>query len=113
MATFASLTAAQQKAVTDFSVMLRGSIGQLARILNSLNALNADYNSVVSPILALLTGADSTTPIPDSTGLAGTMPLAPADMITLTSHIQAALVINDAAHLSVWVKAAGPTNVVG
>lgn len=113
MATFASLTPAQQKAIIDFSTQLRGSIGQLARLLNNVSALNASYNSTVSPILALLTGADATTPIPDSTGLAGTMPLTPNEMVTLVSHIQAELAINDTAHIATWVKAAGPSNIVG
>ncbi len=113
MATFASLTVTQQKAVTDFSAMLRANIGALARLLNQMAALNANYNQNVSAILALLTGADATTPINDSTGLAGAMPLSPSQMITLVSHMQAELVINDAAHLATWVTAAGPGNVVG
>jgi hypothetical protein len=112
MASFASLTATQQKAVKDFSIQLRGTIGELARTLNRENALNASYTSTVSAILALLTGADATIPIDDGTQLAGTMPLTPSEMITLVSHLQAELVINDATHLQTWVKAAGPTNVV-
>ncbi len=67
----------------------------------------------MSAILALLTGADANVAIDDGTQLAGTMPLTPAEMITLVSHLQVELAINDVTHLQTWVKAAGPTNVVG
>lgn len=85
----------------------------MARVLNRLNALVASYDSTVSPILGLLTGADATVPIEDDTTLAGTMPLSPNEMITMVSHIEAELVIYDQAHMQMWVKAAGPSNVVG
>ena len=113
MASFASLTPAQKKAITDFSLALRGSIGELARALNRENSLVASYDSTVSAILALLTGADADMPIDDGTELAGTMPLSPNEMVTLVSHLEAELVIYDSVHLQTWVKAAGPSNVVG
>lgn len=113
MADFVSLKPEEQKALSDFSVALRGYTGEIARLMTRLNALNANYNAVVSVILAELKDADASISIKDETGLAGVMPLSPNEMITLVSHIQKLLEINDDAHLQIWVKAAGPTNVVG
>ena len=113
MAAFSSLTAQQQKAVKDFSTALRGSVGDLARTLNRLRALNASYTSTAQPILALLTAPDDAVAIVDDTGLAGSMPLTPAEMTTLLGGIVQALQLNDNAHLLAWAKAVGPGNLVG
>jgi hypothetical protein len=113
MAAFSALTAAQQKIITDYMNVVRGYSGELARLLNKLNAGNEYYNTVVQPVLALITGADQTTPINDNTQLAGAQPLTQAEVVNLQFYISTELTIYDTNHQNAWSKACGPTNITG
>ncbi len=113
MAAFSALTNAQQKIITDYMNVLRGHSGELARLLDKLNAANNYYNVVVQPVLALITGSDLSTPINDNSTLAGAQPLSTTEVNNLQQYIQTELGIYDLSHQDAWVKAVGPTNVVG
>lgn len=109
MATFSALTLQQQHTLIDYSAVLRTGISQLSRSLNQLNAINNSYLATASAALQAL---DSGEVVTDTTGFAGAIPLLQSDLITLTSHIEAALAIYDAAHQQIWVKACGPSNLI-
>lgn len=111
MASFASLSAQDKKTVTDFETMLRGYIGENARTLNKLRALNDYYLGVVGPILNQLTGPDADVAILDNTGLVGAVPLTPYEMGLMMNHVQTELAVNTDANIQIWAKACGPTNL--
>lgn len=114
MATWASLTPAQQKTVTDFMLYLRPLAGQLAITMNHLNAANVSWNASVSAVVALLT---STEVIGDTTSLIGAQPITAATLtsiVTGTGGIEAILTSSaDAAHFQTYSNLCGPGNITG
>lgn len=50
--------------------------------------------------------------VPNKVGLGGAQPfLSRADIVSMISHIETELAINDSLHRQLWVKACGPTNL--
>lgn len=83
MATYASLTPAQQDAVENLVNPLRAFAAQLMH-LNVLAArISADWNGGVSTIVGTL---DSGETIPNTSALAGAQGLAPADVTNLAGY---------------------------
>ena len=112
MASFASLTPTQQKTITDFSTQLRGYVADLAKVMDSLTAINDSYLGNAGPVLNLLTAPDNGIAITDNTGLAGAVPLTPYQMGLIMNQIQAVLATDTDANRQVWVLACGPENLV-
>lgn len=113
MASFGSLSPQDQKTVVDFSTTMRGYVGEMARTLDKLRALNDYYLGVAGPVLNQLTPPDNGIAIPDNTGLAGAVPLTPFEMGLMMNHMQALLATNTDANIQVWAKACGPGDLTG
>lgn len=187
MSTYNTLTAPQQAALDSLISGLAPGVGLLSRSLGILSAVDTQYLSLASAILALLqssefsgtdlaaTVATSAAPVvtsashnfvandvgavlnvtagtnwtagaytivsvnanaatldracasvasptsgtwntqqlvPNKVNLAGSQPsLSRADIVTMVSHLETCLALNDSNHRQVWVKACGPTNL--
>lgn len=112
MATYAELTVGQKATLQHFvNVLVRPSMGELARVNNHLAALDADYNAQASAILATLTGSEV---IPNESGLAGAAALTKDQVVTLVSYAQGVLTnYNTSGHRGNYVLAAGAENTIG
>ena len=112
MAQFVDLTTEQQGILLhSVDVLLRPIAGELARILNHMDAYDSDYDGQTAAIVALL---DAAAPIPNQSGLAGTMTLAKEDVESMAGYIQAILTAyNTGAHREFYVKLAGAENTIG
>lgn len=112
---FSTLSAADQKRVTDYITNLRSVAGEIARVMNHCDAYgNIAWNTGISTLVGTL----DTTPIPDGSALSGAAQLTAAEVTTLTAHLQnlttgTAGVVNDTTHRQVWAKACGAGNVIG
>lgn len=111
MSAFGDLSPQDQKTVTDFETTMRGYVGEMARTLNKLKAINDYYLGVAGPILNLLTPPDNGIAIPDNTALVGAVPLTPFEMGLIMNHIQTLLTTNTDNNIQVWAKACGATNL--
>lgn len=115
MAAFSTLSPTDQKRVTDYIASMRAVAGEIARVLSHCDVYgNVSWNAGVSTLVASLDAV----PIPDGSGLAGSALLTPAEVTTITSHLQnlttgTAGVANDTTHRQLWSKAAGAGNIVG
>ena len=108
---FNELTAEQKAVLSDYARMTRAWCGEQARVSNHGDAISTAYTAQVQAILALL-GTDD--PITDGSGLAGAVTLTKADVGYITGYIQTLLSThNTAARRQMYVKAAGPTNLIG
>lgn len=108
---FNDLTAEQQAVLSDYVRMTRAWCGEQARVNNHGAAISTAYTAQVQAILALL-GTDD--PIPDGSGLAGAVTLTKTDVGYLTGYIQTLLSVhNTDARRQMYVKAAGPGNLIG
>lgn len=110
MATYASLTTEQKNVLGNFDTLLRAAAGDVAKMCNLLDALNADYNVQTSAILASL-DSDGVI-IPSNSGLDGKGTLTRGEMITLVSYVQGILAFNSTAHRQNYAKAAGAANLI-
>jgi hypothetical protein len=111
MATYASLTAAQQKVLADYDTAIRPVAGQLARVLTRMQAVNDQYNASASAVLAALTTTET---VPNTTTLAGSQDLLQTELVNMTSYLQNILgTYNDAPHRQAYSKAVGAGNLTG
>ena len=115
MATWASLTPAQQKVITDYvGGTIRPLASQLAIVLNHMNAANIAWNAQVSAVNALLTGTEV---ILDNTSLVGAAQITATELtniVTAVGGIQAILSsAGDAAHYQEYSKLCGAGNIIG
>lgn len=113
MAAFDSLTDEQKATILNYvDTLLRPVMGELARALSHMDAVNSDYIAQASAALALLSPGSEE--IPDQSGLAGTAVLDKDLIVTLTSYVQNLLTsYNTAAHRQNYVLAAGASNTIG
>lgn len=108
--TYASLTPQQQAQLAAYDTLIRPALGELARVLGRMKAINNQYNANVSAILSSLTGTET---VPNSTALAGAIDVTASEQITWTSYLQNLLANwGDDAHLQEYTKAAGAANTI-
>jgi hypothetical protein len=90
--------------------LFRATAGELARVNNHGEVVNAEYTGTTTAILAELLDGDV---IPNTSGLAGAEPLTKATVVTVVSYLQAVLGYNTQAHRANLAKAAGEANLIG
>lgn len=106
---FNDLTPEEQAALADYGRNVRATIGELARVRNHVEALDAAYGNMQA-LLAEMTGSEI---LPDSGGLAGALPLTKDEVVTLTAHRQGLLASYGVGHFALWAKAAGIGGMIG
>jgi hypothetical protein len=105
----ASATPAQKIQLDAYVVQLRAIAAQFMKTMNQMNALNDAWNANILGII----GAPAGTPIADSSGLTGIVPLTDTDVTNITSYMQNTLTsFYDGPHRQVMTKACGPTNTI-
>lgn len=105
----ANPTAAQLAQLSTYVVQLRAVSAQFMQAMAQMNALQNYYNETVSALLNPTTGAT----VADNTGLSGAVPLTDAQVVTMTSWIEAVLSsYYDATHQQQFTAACGPGNVL-
>lgn len=113
MTTYASLSAADQKSLGDFMLLLRPLAVSHGHALNVVAAVQAQYSLNVFAILNGLTGSEV---VLDGTGLAGATQMTAADIMAMVQDV-GALSTEDAAggtgRATRRVKAAGANNLIG
>ena len=106
------LTSDQQAQLAAWSVALRSSEGEMARLIARVTAINASYNSTngASTLLGLLQSTDT---VDDLNGLAGAGPMTKQNLIDRVADIQLLIAAwPTATYLPLWTQAVGPTNVL-
>ena len=108
---FTELTAEQQSIVAEYVRQMRAVVGEFARLLNHMSALDNMYDGqVVAAWESLL----STDIIVDGSGLAGVSTLTKAEVASIAAAMQVIIdTYNSAALRQLYVKMAGMTNVLG
>lgn len=111
MATYASLTPAQQADLASYDTFLRGTFLQLSALYRNINASVWSQFDVttVAPIVQSL---GATELIPNSTGLANAVPLTQAQFAALEQALQD-LNAEWTANFGTIVAAIGTTNATG
>lgn len=109
MVAFSSLTPDQQSQVLAFvDQLFRPTDGETARAFARVQHMIDAANSGIS---ALLQSLDQTAPLPNTSGLAGAAPLAPADVISgLNNYVSAAASFNTDPMRQARIKSAGIAN---
>lgn len=108
MATFASLTPAQQAQLKAFMPLMRSATIQYVKALNRLAALDQLWTNSISSVNALL---DASEVIPDTNGLDGASQLSHDDLVVFIADVEAVLgAKNDAAHRAFYARACGLSN---
>jgi len=112
MAAYAELTNEQRDVLQNWINNLRAVAGEQARVNNHWDAINTQYVSQISAILAEL---DDNAIIPNTSGLAGAQSLdVDAEAVSIMSHGQGILTnYNTSGHRLLWAKAAGAPNLIG
>lgn len=109
MATFSSYTSAQQAQILAFMPLFRSAIVGLVGACNQGATLDGTWTGAIS---TLVTGLDAGTVIPDTTGLAGAMPLAREDVLAIMTAIEGLLATaNTPAQRAEYLKVVGPVNM--
>lgn len=108
---FSSLTPEQQAIVAEYTRQQRATVGEFARLLNHMAALDAMYDGQVTAAWASLVDADV---IADGSGLAGVSSLTKAQITQIANAMQAILTTyNTEALRQLYVRMAGMVNTVG
>ena len=108
---FLDLTLEQQSIVAEYARQQRATVGEFARLLNHMAALDNMYDGQVVAAWASLLNADL---IADGSGLAGVSTLTKAEVASIAAAMQVILdTYNSAALRQLYVKMAGMTNVLG
>ena len=107
---YADLTTEQQASLNSWMSLLRGTMGELARVNNHAEVVNTEYNGTASAILALLDGKDV---VPNVGNLDGAEPMTKDQIVTVVSYMQGVLGYNTAAHRQNLARAAGERNLIG
>ncbi len=108
---FGDLTSEQQGIVAEYTRQQRATVGEFARMLNHMAALDAMYDGqVVAAWASLLTGDV----IVDASGLAGVSQLTKAEVTSIADAVQTILTTYNTAELrQLYVKMAGLSNTIG
>ena len=106
-----ALTPEQQNIVAEYTRQQRATVGEFARLLNHMAALDAMYDGQVTAAWASLADSDV---IADGSGLAGVSSLTKAQIAQIANAMQAILTAyNGEALRQLYVRMAGMTNTVG
>lgn len=108
---FSSLTPEQQAIVAEYTRQQRATVGEFARLLNHMAALDAMFDGQVATAWSSLVDADV---IADGSGLAGVSSLSKAEVASIATAMQAILTTyNTEALRQLYVRMAGLSNVIG
>ena len=108
---FSNLTVEQQSIIAEYVRQQRAVVGEFARLLNHMSALDNMYDGQVVAAWASLLGADI---IADGSGLAGVSALSKTEVGNIAAAMQTILTAyNTEALRQLFVKMAGMTNVLG
>jgi len=108
---FSDLTAEQQGIVSEYVRQQRAVVGEFARLLNRMEALDNMYDGQVTAAWASLAAGDV---IADGSGLAGVSSLSKTEVGNIATAIQAILTAyNTEANRQLYVKMAGMVNTIG
>ena len=108
---FLDLTLEQQNIVAEYTRQQRATVGEFARLLNHMAALDNMYDGQVVAAWASLLNADL---IADGSGLAGVSTLSKAEVASIAAAMQVIIdTYNSAALRQLYVKMAGLVNVLG
>lgn len=111
MQQFTDLTAEQQRALSNYATMLRPLAGEMARIMNRMEATVLAYEVSVRETLETL---EPDSVITDGTSLAGAVPLNRTDFETITGYCAHVLeLFNDAERKQQLCRACGAANMIG
>jgi len=108
MATYASLTAAQQAQVQAAANNVRSFLIPLLNLARQAMPIQSDWNGGTSALVASLGAAEV---IPNSSGLAGALGLTPGQLTTLVSYVEALAAYGDQTHIDVMTPASGAQNL--
>jgi len=98
-------------AFVDLTAEQQGIVGEFARLLNRMEALDNMYDGQVTAAWASLASGDI---IADGSGLAGVSSLSKAEIASIADAIQVILgTYNTEALRQLYVKMAGMTNTIG
>ncbi len=106
---YSDLTDDQKQLVGAAMKFLRPATGELARLCLRVQELTRGSG----PFSSLITGLDAGEVIPNSTDLAGAVPLSREQIIAILGDAAALIALNTDAARNRWVAAAGPLNCVG
>ncbi len=108
---FLDLTLEQQNIVAEYTRQQRATVGEFARLLNHMAALDNMFDGQVVAAWASLANGDL---IPDGSGLAGVSLLSKAEVASIAGAFQAILTQYQTEALrQLYVKIAGTTNTIG
>lgn len=119
MATYASLTDEQKDQVQSVLNAVRSAAAVLANLANQGQAIGAAWDGGIA---TLVNGLDPTEVIPQTSGLAGAQPVAPADLINFAGYLidlsnpsnqQASGGYNTPFHQALRVKLCGVNAAIG
>lgn len=106
-----ALTPEQINIVAEYTRQQRATVGEFARLLNHMAALDAMYDGQVTAAWASLADTDV---IADGSGLAGVSSLSKAEIASIATAMQAILTAYNGESLrQLYVRMAGMTNTVG
>jgi len=106
-----ALTPEQTNIVAEYTRQQRATVGEFARLLNHMAALDAMYDGQVSAAWASLADTDV---IADGSGLAGVSSLTKAEITSIANAMQAILTAyNGEALRQLYVRMSGLTNTIG
>lgn len=106
-----ALTPEQQAIVAEYTRQQRAVVGEFARLLNHMAALDAMYDGQVT---AAWTSLQDTDVIADGSGLAGVSALSKAEIASIATAMQAILTTyNGEALRQLYVRMAGAVNTIG
>ena len=108
---FTELTLEQQNIVAEYVRQQRATVGEFARLLNHMSALDNMYDGQVVAAWASLLSTDL---IVDGSGLAGVSTLTKAEVASIAGAMQVIIdTYNIAALRQLYVKMAGLVNTLG
>jgi hypothetical protein len=106
-----ALTPEQQNIVGEYTRQQRATVGEFARLLNHMAALDAMYDGQVTAAWASLADADV---IADGSGRAGVSSLTKAEIAGIADAMQAILTTyNGEALRQLYVRMVGMVNTIG
>jgi hypothetical protein len=110
MALYADLTPTEKDIIDAHNNNIRAWAGQLARLAQSGQALDDNWNAQVS---AIITTLDAGSEVPDAGGLAGAADISKEEFQSIMTSLGNLLATyNTDAARQLYVKLAGPGNVV-
>jgi flagellin-like hook-associated protein FlgL len=109
---YAGESAANQALIDNWANNLRAQLGELGRVQNRIEQIRGQYAEEIAP---LLSAWDALEEVPNKSGLAGSsVSETHEQMETWESYLDTFNTnLGDAAHMSQYTSAAGPSNILG